>query len=74
MYEEELYKKSWDIPLLSCVSQDDIPKILAEKYKHLMAHTYNCRVFGPETYELDRVNGDAIPRTWHASKLVKYYV
>ncbi|GAA0168711.1 hypothetical protein LIER_23367 [Lithospermum erythrorhizon] len=30
MYGEELYKKSWDGPLLSCVSEEDIPKILAE--------------------------------------------
>ncbi|GAA0168200.1 hypothetical protein LIER_22968 [Lithospermum erythrorhizon] len=30
MHEDELYKKSWDGPLLSCVSTEDIPKILAE--------------------------------------------
>ncbi|GAA0139401.1 hypothetical protein LIER_00954 [Lithospermum erythrorhizon] len=28
----------------------------------------------PGTYELENLNGDAIPRTWHASKLAKYYV
>ncbi|KAG9143454.1 hypothetical protein Leryth_016451 [Lithospermum erythrorhizon] len=33
MYKEELYKKSWDSPLLSCVSQDDIPKILIEVHQ-----------------------------------------
>ncbi|GAA0150112.1 hypothetical protein LIER_09123 [Lithospermum erythrorhizon] len=30
VYGKELYKKSWDGPLLSCVSQEDIPKILAK--------------------------------------------
>ncbi|GAA0164997.1 hypothetical protein LIER_20507 [Lithospermum erythrorhizon] len=30
MYNEELYKKSWDGPLLRCVAQEDIPKIIAE--------------------------------------------
>ncbi|GAA0150408.1 hypothetical protein LIER_09357 [Lithospermum erythrorhizon] len=86
MYDEELYKKSWDGPLLSCVSQEDIPKILAEPYS--ITHSKDkdklspkwkgpyriSRMLGPGTYELERMNGDAIPRTWHASKLVKYYV
>ncbi|GAA0139777.1 hypothetical protein LIER_01258 [Lithospermum erythrorhizon] len=30
MYNDELYKKSWDGPLLRCVSQEDILKILFE--------------------------------------------
>ncbi|GAA0143835.1 hypothetical protein LIER_04427 [Lithospermum erythrorhizon] len=30
MYNGELYKKSWDGPLLSCVSKEDIPNILVE--------------------------------------------
>ncbi|GAA0161912.1 hypothetical protein LIER_18119 [Lithospermum erythrorhizon] len=29
--------------------------------------------FSPGTYELERMNGDPIPRTWHASNLTKYY-
>ncbi|KAG9137251.1 hypothetical protein Leryth_023703 [Lithospermum erythrorhizon] len=33
MYDDELYKKSWDGPLLSCVFQEDIPKILAEVHQ-----------------------------------------
>ncbi|GAA0155331.1 hypothetical protein LIER_13085 [Lithospermum erythrorhizon] len=45
-----------------------------QKYKHLMARTYNRRMLGPGTYELERINGEVIPRTWHASKLAKYYV
>ncbi|GAA0169694.1 hypothetical protein LIER_40810 [Lithospermum erythrorhizon] len=32
------------------------------------------RVTGPGTYELEKLNGDAIPCIWHASKLAKYYV
>ncbi|GAA0142240.1 hypothetical protein LIER_03186 [Lithospermum erythrorhizon] len=32
------------------------------------------RMLGPRTYELERMNGEVILRTWHASKLVKYYV
>ncbi|GAA0165370.1 hypothetical protein LIER_39964 [Lithospermum erythrorhizon] len=31
-------------------------------------------ILGPGTYELERMNGEAIPRTWHASNLAKYYV
>ncbi|GAA0173157.1 hypothetical protein LIER_26830 [Lithospermum erythrorhizon] len=31
-------------------------------------------VLGPGTYELERMNFDAIPRTWHAFNLSKYYV
>ncbi|GAA0154547.1 hypothetical protein LIER_12494 [Lithospermum erythrorhizon] len=30
------------------------------------------RRLGPGTYELKRMNGEAIPRTWHASNLAKY--
>ncbi|GAA0150761.1 hypothetical protein LIER_09626 [Lithospermum erythrorhizon] len=33
MYDEELYKKSWDWPLLRCVSDEDILKILAEVHQ-----------------------------------------
>ncbi|GAA0161512.1 hypothetical protein LIER_17810 [Lithospermum erythrorhizon] len=84
-----------------------------QKYKYLMAHTYNRRVknkqfkvgdlvlrlfsithpkdkdklspkwegpyrvskrIGPGTYELEKMNGDPIPRLWHPSNLTKYYV
>ncbi|GAA0141083.1 hypothetical protein LIER_02308 [Lithospermum erythrorhizon] len=30
MYQGELYRKSWDGPLLTCVSTEDVPKLLAE--------------------------------------------
>ncbi|GAA0152216.1 hypothetical protein LIER_10752 [Lithospermum erythrorhizon] len=30
IYQEELYKKLWDGPLLLCVSATDIPRVLAE--------------------------------------------
>ncbi|GAA0154426.1 hypothetical protein LIER_37877 [Lithospermum erythrorhizon] len=33
MYQEELYRKSWDEPFLICVSAEDIPKVLAEVYE-----------------------------------------
>ncbi|GAA0147621.1 hypothetical protein LIER_36551 [Lithospermum erythrorhizon] len=33
MYDEELYKKSCDGPLLSCVLQEDIPRILAQVHQ-----------------------------------------
>ncbi|GAA0152570.1 hypothetical protein LIER_11019 [Lithospermum erythrorhizon] len=33
VYNDELYKKAWDCPLLSCVSQEDISKILAEVHQ-----------------------------------------
>ncbi|GAA0166312.1 hypothetical protein LIER_40166 [Lithospermum erythrorhizon] len=32
------------------------------------------RMIGPGTYELERMNGDPVPCTWHASNLTKYYV
>ncbi|GAA0144586.1 hypothetical protein LIER_35963 [Lithospermum erythrorhizon] len=32
------------------------------------------RILGPGTYELEKMNGDVIPRTWHASNLTKHYV
>ncbi|GAA0186035.1 hypothetical protein LIER_33323 [Lithospermum erythrorhizon] len=32
------------------------------------------RILGPGTYELERMNGETIPRTWHASNMAKYYV
>ncbi|GAA0143402.1 hypothetical protein LIER_04095 [Lithospermum erythrorhizon] len=32
------------------------------------------RIIGPGTYELEKMNGDPIPRLWHASNLAKYYV
>ncbi|GAA0169555.1 hypothetical protein LIER_24009 [Lithospermum erythrorhizon] len=31
-------------------------------------------ILGPGTYELEDLEGKPIPRTWHASKLSKYYV
>ncbi|GAA0172029.1 hypothetical protein LIER_25937 [Lithospermum erythrorhizon] len=31
------------------------------------------RVVGPNTYELEGLDGKAVPGTWHASKLCKYY-
>ncbi|GAA0162911.1 hypothetical protein LIER_39497 [Lithospermum erythrorhizon] len=30
IYKDELYMKSWDGPLLTCVSTEDVPKLLAE--------------------------------------------
>ncbi|GAA0148406.1 hypothetical protein LIER_07859 [Lithospermum erythrorhizon] len=33
IYQEELYRKSWDGPLLLCVSSKDTPKILAELHE-----------------------------------------
>ncbi|GAA0143809.1 hypothetical protein LIER_35810 [Lithospermum erythrorhizon] len=83
-----------------------------QKYKHLMARSYNRRVkgcpfrvgdlvlklysashlkyvnklspkwegpyrvslvLGPGTYELEEMDGKPVPRTWHASKLSKFY-
>ncbi|GAA0174451.1 hypothetical protein LIER_27840 [Lithospermum erythrorhizon] len=32
------------------------------------------RVVGPSTFELEDLDGKAVPRTWHASKLCRYYV
>ncbi|GAA0163007.1 hypothetical protein LIER_18984 [Lithospermum erythrorhizon] len=32
------------------------------------------KVVGLSTYELEDLDGNAVPRTWHASKLCKYYV
>ncbi|GAA0153419.1 hypothetical protein LIER_37671 [Lithospermum erythrorhizon] len=32
------------------------------------------RVIGHHTYELEELNGKLVLRTWHASKLCKYYV
>ncbi|GAA0167013.1 hypothetical protein LIER_22041 [Lithospermum erythrorhizon] len=44
-----------------------------EKYKHLMARSYNRRVKGAGTYELEEMDGKPVPWTWHASKLSKFY-
>ncbi|GAA0144425.1 hypothetical protein LIER_04873 [Lithospermum erythrorhizon] len=85
MYKEELYKKSWDSPLLSCVSQDDIRKILIEVHQgwcesHIGGRSLAVKItrmgrrIRPTTYELERLNGDVIPRTWHSSNLTKYNV
>ncbi|GAA0169923.1 hypothetical protein LIER_24301 [Lithospermum erythrorhizon] len=32
------------------------------------------RILGPGTNELEQMNGETIPRTWHASNLAKYYI
>ncbi|GAA0152329.1 hypothetical protein LIER_10839 [Lithospermum erythrorhizon] len=32
------------------------------------------RILGPGTYELEDLDGKPIERTWHASKLCKYYM
>ncbi|GAA0169862.1 hypothetical protein LIER_40844 [Lithospermum erythrorhizon] len=32
------------------------------------------RILGPGTYELEDLDGKRISRTWHASKVCKYYV
>ncbi|GAA0152934.1 hypothetical protein LIER_11292 [Lithospermum erythrorhizon] len=39
------------------------------KYKQLLARTYNRRILGPGTYELEDLDDKSIVRTWHASKL-----
>ncbi|GAA0153523.1 hypothetical protein LIER_11739 [Lithospermum erythrorhizon] len=31
------------------------------------------RVLGPDTFELEEMDGKPVPRTWHASKLSKFY-
>ncbi|GAA0168223.1 hypothetical protein LIER_22988 [Lithospermum erythrorhizon] len=30
-------------------------------------------ILGPSTYELEEMDGKPVPRTWHASKLRKFY-
>ncbi|GAA0150386.1 hypothetical protein LIER_09339 [Lithospermum erythrorhizon] len=42
MYVDKLYKNSWDGPLLSCISQEDIPKILTE----VQQGWYGCHIGG----------------------------
>ncbi|GAA0145172.1 hypothetical protein LIER_05425 [Lithospermum erythrorhizon] len=32
------------------------------------------KVVGPSTYELEDLDGKAVPRTWHASKICRYYM
>ncbi|GAA0147541.1 hypothetical protein LIER_36537 [Lithospermum erythrorhizon] len=43
-----------------------------QKYEHLMARSYNRRVKAA-LYELEEMDGKPFPRTWHASKLSKFY-
>ncbi|GAA0151487.1 hypothetical protein LIER_10196 [Lithospermum erythrorhizon] len=90
MYKEKLYKKSWDGPLLNCVSQDVSPKYsmryikdgvgaILEEDKDKLSPKWEDpyrvrRIIGPGTYELERMDVEAIPRIWHASKFAKYYV
>ncbi|GAA0155976.1 hypothetical protein LIER_13580 [Lithospermum erythrorhizon] len=51
MYEEELYKKSWDGPLLSRVSQEDIPKIFAEDVMNFVKRCNVCQRMGSVQYQ-----------------------
>ncbi|GAA0141635.1 hypothetical protein LIER_35425 [Lithospermum erythrorhizon] len=52
-----------------------VPRILVSDNGPQFERPYRInRVIGPGTYELERLNGDVIPCTWHASNLAKYYV
>ncbi|GAA0165005.1 hypothetical protein LIER_39895 [Lithospermum erythrorhizon] len=46
IYQEELYRKSWDGPLLLCVSTEDIPKVLAEGWcgSHIRARSLAIKI------------------------------
>ncbi|GAA0149201.1 hypothetical protein LIER_08439 [Lithospermum erythrorhizon] len=45
------------------------------KLSHKWEGPYRVKkVVGQSTYELEELDGKAVPRTWHASKLCKYYV
>ncbi|GAA0185304.1 hypothetical protein LIER_32592 [Lithospermum erythrorhizon] len=80
MYQGELYRKSWDGSLLTCVSTEDVPKLLKEIHEgwcksHIGARSLGIKkVVGPSTYELEHLDGNVVNRTWHASKLSNYYV
>ncbi|GAA0187551.1 hypothetical protein LIER_34839 [Lithospermum erythrorhizon] len=81
MYEGELYRKSFEGPLLLCVSQGNIKKRYSvshpkdvNKLSPKWEVPYPIRhVLGPGTYELDEMNGKPVPQTWHASNLSKFY-
>ncbi|GAA0169008.1 hypothetical protein LIER_23580 [Lithospermum erythrorhizon] len=86
MYNGELYKKSWDGPLLSCVSQKDIPKILAERMGSIQHQptTQATPILNHMPFvmwgidlvrKFPKAKGPGIfSRMWHASNLTKYYV
>ncbi|GAA0155592.1 hypothetical protein LIER_13288 [Lithospermum erythrorhizon] len=43
-------------------------------FKEIKKNLLQSGKSGGRTYELDDLEGKPIPRTWHASKLSKYYV
>ncbi|GAA0170250.1 hypothetical protein LIER_24551 [Lithospermum erythrorhizon] len=78
MYQLAWYRKYWDGPLLTYVAIEDVPKFQPKEQSKLSPKwqgSYRVkRVVGPSTYELDDLDGKAVPRTWHASNLCRYYV
>ncbi|GAA0158215.1 hypothetical protein LIER_15302 [Lithospermum erythrorhizon] len=80
MYEGELYQKSFEEPLLLCVSQANIQKVLYEVQtgwcgSHIGGRSLVTKITnkGPGTYELEEMDSKPVPQTWHASKLSKFY-
>ncbi|GAA0172523.1 hypothetical protein LIER_26332 [Lithospermum erythrorhizon] len=50
IYNDELYKKSWDSPLLSCVSQEDISKNTRRDSMDFMKKCDACQRMGSAQY------------------------
>ncbi|GAA0174786.1 hypothetical protein LIER_41782 [Lithospermum erythrorhizon] len=62
---------SGDLVLRLCsASQPKKQSKLSPKWE---GHYRVKRIVGPSTYELEDLDGKAVPRTWHASKLCKCY-
>ncbi|GAA0146976.1 hypothetical protein LIER_06790 [Lithospermum erythrorhizon] len=72
IYQGELYRKSWDGPMLICVSTEDVPKVLAEVHEgscgsQIGAKSLAIKITRAGNYWPTLVKD-------HTSKLCKYYV
>ncbi|GAA0139655.1 hypothetical protein LIER_01156 [Lithospermum erythrorhizon] len=66
-------------PILAEVHQGWLYSVTHPKNKNKLSPMWEgpyriSRMIGPDTYELEKMNGDVIPHTWHASNLSKYYI
>ncbi|GAA0163732.1 hypothetical protein LIER_19527 [Lithospermum erythrorhizon] len=73
----------WKEPIFKYLTEGILPSDSIEasqpKEQRKLSHKWERpywvrRVMGPRTYELEDLDGKVVPRTWHASKLCKYYV
>ncbi|GAA0154346.1 hypothetical protein LIER_37858 [Lithospermum erythrorhizon] len=74
VWVDELPMVLWSLRTTPSHATGETPFSLVYGSEVVLPAEARLPTYCPGTYELERMNGDSIPRTWHASNLTKYYV